>query len=1066
MTAILYLSPDTDTAFQYAATQIHTLRQTKPLLPVVVLASTAQTIHSLRKQVGDSMGIHFYSFYDLAKAILDAAGIPVHWLADTAIRFLLRHLLAEMVAAGELTSFLAVWRKPGFIQVLLEWLREVKTQGILPEDVSQDAHRSRLERDRQLARLYERYQRFLQQHSLSDADGLLWLAAEALEHDPSLFSHAGLVLCLGFDQFNPLQERILQALARRNPNFNMTLLWDTHRLEGSLALSRLAETRRQLVKQLPHIHEQVLPAQAQVAPPLQLLRQRLFDYQPSAITVDSADTAEKPVLRAWQAPSRQVEVRLALREIKQLLLQGIPPDEITLLAPKMETYQRLVELTAEEYGIPLQVELPLESSPALRALLALLSLPPHFPWRATLDCLRSPFIRQPWLSPRQICQLELLSRQRPVLQGREQWLFALQPWEKMAHSQPSSNLAGADDEEEDINPSALVPDELSAIRDGLLAFFDLLSPPAAATYHQYALWLQENLLGLFSSPQDELEQPAASRTTLDLIACCQEGESAALDLRALHQALRQLGALVNAAQLVLDKGETPGAWADFYTAYLECLASVRLPPDPLQSAVRFGRLEAGREKPCDHLFVLGLSEGEFPKLPPADPLYTPAERQQHPLPLRRLRQADDATLWWLVLSNCRRTLTLLRPYLDENGAPWEASPYWDAALAQVPFNKQEFPIAYAPNPQQAASPAELLVALVQAHSQGAPPELQEAWQAAHHAHQVMTLRQSWQPAPLFEGCFQSGKLQAELYSRYPPDAAWSASRLNRYGICPFSFFAQCVLELAELADPQEGYNPMQRGSLQHTILEHLLRWMTKEGVSMSPENQPLILQHLEGICQQEFSRAPLRLGFRPTPLWGYEQAELHRQLSALVAWECQQQSPYLPYQQELRFGIPGGQLPRSRLADSAGGGFFFHGVIDRLDRQRDNHTLRVLDYKSSRTEFNDRDIIAGRALQTALYAAAVETLLGEIVTESAYLLIPRRMFSAHIKAGNGMLHEDIVQQAIDQASGFILHIQQGDFPALPSDPNSLTRTCTTYCPYYDLCRVNRQAIAKARRGGS
>ena len=72
---------------------------------------------------------------------------------------------------------------------MLEWLREVKGQAITPERVEALAGRdsgegSRGERDRQLATFYRRYQLFLAENDYADAEGMLWLAAEALEANP------------------------------------------------------------------------------------------------------------------------------------------------------------------------------------------------------------------------------------------------------------------------------------------------------------------------------------------------------------------------------------------------------------------------------------------------------------------------------------------------------------------------------------------------------------------------------------------------------------------------------------------------------------------------------------------------------------------------------------------------------------------------------------------------------------------------------------------------------------------------------------------------------------------
>ncbi len=1068
MTTTLFLSPSLDSALNHAAERIASARRQDPLLPVYLLAPTVNSLQAARQRLGATMGIHFYQFYSLGQGILDAAGRSMPWLNDTTIRRLVHHLLGEMDNQGELTTFVPVWDKPGFNQSLVYWLREMKSQGIFPEDYAAQTGGNGLERDRQLALIYLRYQRFLQERDLSDADGLLWLAAEALEQNPDLFSGGGLFLALGFDQFNPVQERILRALAGRLNEIDIYLPWDARRSEDSLALSRLVETRRRLEASLPDVQAVALEELGEMADLLRHLRDTLFEVESGQETIEG-ESGEISTVRAIAAPNRETEVRIALREIKRLLLQGISADEIALLAPKPGVYQRLVELIAEEYGVPVRLEQALLVNPAVQALLNLLALPPDFPWRETLDALRSPYIRQSWLTPSQVDQLERLSRERPVLRGRAQWRYALEPMQRVSRPDELARAEGAV-EDEDLGPprlaSLLSPEELEAIRDGLMAFFDHLTPPETATHHAYTLWLQECILGLQAPVEEEGDEPGPGSATLDLVGCAREGVYAERDLQALSIVLQHLRALVNAAELVTpgDAGRIP--WAAYRSDLLNVLPSLHIPVDPLVNAVRFDRLEAGRELPVDHLFVLGLSEGEFPSSPQPDVFYTPSERQQHPLPLRRLRPADDASLWWLVIAACRRSLTLLRPRLDENGAPWEPSPYWDEVLDRTRVSVVDLPVGYCPGLEDAASPAELLVALAVNQAQTIPASLGRAWQAAQGAHRVMHLRQSWTPAPAFEGHIQANDLQQELAQSYEVGYTWSASRLNRYGMCPFGFFAQYVLQLEERPDPDEGLDAMQRGSLLHAILERLHHRLSAESLTLSPEHQATILQHLDEVCSELFPHAPARYGFRPTALWRYEQQELIRMLRALVSWECAQTHAYRPYQQELRFGVAGAELPSVPFEDAQGTSFYLHGVIDRVDRDESNGSLRVLDYKSGRTAYSERDIREGRALQAPLYALAVEQLLGQRVAESAYLLIPKRELSGKLNAQGSMMEEDTANAAVDQAGWFVRQIRSGAFPSLPSKPTSGNMACSTYCEYISLCRVSRQAIAKARRGGS
>ena len=249
-------------------------------------------------------------------------------------------------------------------------------------------------------------------------------------------------------------------------------------------MTRLRQTRGAIDRALaPEVR--LLEDTSTTAPALKHLRHTLFESDAREFT-DSAPEA----LRAVAAPSREDEVRIALREVKRLLLEGSSPEQIALLAPQPATYRRLVQTVAAEYGTPLRLEQSLGSNPAVAALSNLLGLAPEFAWRPVFDALRSPYVSQSWLSPEQIDLLDRLTRERPVVAGREQWQFALQPLQL--------EEVGVDDEDLSGRPlvASLAPEELAAIEAGLLAFFDHLTPPESGELRDYMLWLQEALLGL------------------------------------------------------------------------------------------------------------------------------------------------------------------------------------------------------------------------------------------------------------------------------------------------------------------------------------------------------------------------------------------------------------------------------------------------------------------------------------------------------------------------------------------------------------------------------------------
>jgi hypothetical protein len=1070
MPSTLYLTPNSETARRHVVDKIERIRLANPLAEVRLLLPTSEAMRDLRRFLGDGFGLQFFQFYGLGRWILDQAGRYPQEASDVLITRLVSQLMVQMLGRGELSSFTSVLDKPGFIQVLIEWIREMKSQGIHPEQVQAQAQLGG-ERDRQLALIYRRYQDFLAEKDYADPDGLLWLAAEALEEDQQLARLEQPFFALGYDHFNPLQLRILRQIARRCVDFSIYLLWDEHRSRDSLALSRISQTRA-VLEDAFHPAVTLLYESAPPSPVLHHVRKYIFEH-----TVEPIRDTDPPELTAVSAPTREIEVRYALREIKRLLLKDTSVHEIALLAPAPEVYRALVNTVSEEYSVPVQLSQPLSESPVNATLANLLVLWPEFPRRQTLDVLRSPYIRQKWLSLKQVELLDQLSRERPVVKGREQWRFALRPVDA---GEPGFY------EDERGGPRLarrLGAEQLAHIQAGLEAFIEHLTPPVATSYSELALWMQEALLGVVpetDQPEEDGLQ-AGLISSLDLAGCCRENQTFAWrDLQALSKILGVLRELVDAERLVplavpvdvaMNEDQSilrPTPWEAFRNEFLERLVHASLQPDLSLAGVRFGPLSAARDGPRQYLFVLGLSEGEFPHPPRPDVFYSPQERAQQPLPLLQVDPAADASLWWQVLGNAQRSLTMLRPRLDENGAPWLPSPFWQATLQLVKGSREEeIPIAVPPQIDQAASHAEFLVALAARGAKTVPGALPQNWEAAQRNYVVTRLRHSWGQPGHYEGFLAAADIRAELAVHFGPRHGWSASRLNSYGNCPFGFFAQYVLGLEALPDPQEGFDALQRGSLLHEVLEQLHGSLVRAGLSLTLSNQEAILKHLAGVCRRVFQVAPQRYGFRPSSLWAYEQQELKRQLESLLRWECSENGlevRFWPYKQEEAFGLHGSALPALVLEDVDGNQFRLHGVIDRVDRDEAGN-LRVIDYKSGSTTYSKKDIEQGLAYQTALYALAVEPhLLPEArVVESYYLLIPSRATSGSIHFEERVAENETVQAAVGMASAFIRFIRRGEFPSLPGKATRGVLGCRQYCDFSGLCRVSRLGIAKARR---
>lgn len=1049
MPAELRSAPSLHAALEHAAAGVESLAVQRAAEPVQVLLPGVESILQWQRRLGGHAGVRAQQFYGLASAILDRAAVPVGRLNGEGAAALTRHLLRRMSDEGELTTFAPVAGTPGFARALLEWVREMRTQEIAVGQLEVEAARTGGARDAQLALFYRRYRTFLDEHRLQDTDGLLALAADALAGDPGLLASTPLLVVLGYDHFSPVQRRLLQAAAGSIERVVIYLTWDERRPADSRALSRLARTREALLAF-------ARPADAAVPEPpglpegLRRVRDGLFE--PAAGVQPLANGGA--TWRAIAAPSREAEVRRALAEIKRLLLQGVQPDCVALLAPHPDRYQACVWSTAFEYGVPLSADRRLGDSPFIQALLNLLRLPPHFPRRETFDALRSPYVRSRPLTPEQVSNLDRLTRERVVVAGADQWRRALRP--------PPARPADVEDEDRLHRPfyATLPVEDLAAIEAGLLGFFALLAPDEEATISDHALWVQERLLGLQAPADDADAEETEAEPGSGLLAL--GPEAADEDWEALRQIPAVLGRLVDEAAL-LGTHHRQVTWEDFLRDLTERLLAAEWTPDTPIAGVRFGPLESGRAVVTEHLFVLGLSEGEFPSTPAPDPFYHVEERQTHPLPLRRPYPEDDACLWWQVLGAARQSVTLLRPRFDERAAPWPPSPYWEAVLECAPGLKwrvEEPPIASLPTVAEAASPGELLTALTVAGRGGYPEEMEAARRNLEAAREVLARRSAWGPLGPFEGVLGDVGVTAELAQSYGERHGWSVSRLNRYGQCPYSFFATEVLKLEAMPDPQAGLDALVRGSLLHELLEHLFRRAGAQGLTLTAAAEEAWLACLADCAPEVLERAPQAYGFLSGPLWNHERGELVRMIRTLIVHECRENGDscrYRPYRQELAFGLPGGDLPALEIEGPDGTRLRLRGMIDRVDIDADGG-LRLIDYKSGSTTFSVPDIRAGRALQTALYALAAEHLIPDAhVVESYYLHLPTRKTSGSVQPSDGVDEDETIRAAVAAAASFAVGARAGRFP-LAGDQKGCN-----YCDAASLCRKDRRAHAKSRQ---
>ena len=177
MAHILHLAPigADKTSIVLSRLRDETLRQPNALPTVWALLATRRQQLSFRQRLADLddelpayFNIEFFNFYSLNARLLKIAKQPVRRLKPLTRLSLLRRLLARMRADNELTYFYRIAETRGFVTVVAELIDELKQARV---DVADFAAAATSDKDREIAKIYERYQDLLRRSDLGRCRG-------------------------------------------------------------------------------------------------------------------------------------------------------------------------------------------------------------------------------------------------------------------------------------------------------------------------------------------------------------------------------------------------------------------------------------------------------------------------------------------------------------------------------------------------------------------------------------------------------------------------------------------------------------------------------------------------------------------------------------------------------------------------------------------------------------------------------------------------------------------------------------------------------------------------------
>ena len=306
----------------------------------------------------------------------------------------------------------------------------------------------------------------------------------------------------------------------------------------------------------------------------------------------------------------------------------------------------------------------------------------------------------------------------------------------------------------------------------------------------------------------------------------------------------------------------------------------------------------------------------------------------------------------------------------------------------------------------------------------------------------------------WDGVLDDPALLADLRRRVPGEVVLSASRLNTYLSCPWRYFAERVLNLAELPEPTETMLPRHRGSLVHAVLRRMIAAMSERGdVFAADLATPAAMEALDAAIAAEAAAAEGRVACRG--LWENELRQLRRDVATYLA---RHGSLTLPGQRvsmlEASFGMAGprgGDAADPVVLNGPSGAVRLRGMIDRVDviDTADGPKAFVIDYKTGRLPDLADDV------QLPVYIHAAAALTGLPVAGGAFHAVSRdaktdRYLSEVIIARKKVVDDDVYTDRLaaleDKLQEAVAGVAGGRFAVMAAH-----KCVQTYCPFRRIC---------------
>lgn len=772
---------------------------------------------------------------------------------------------------------------------------------------------------------------------------------------------------------------------------------------------------------------------------------------PEWLFSDTGGLTLPAILSCGTFPDRRTEFRAIAQQITDLINSGTPPGDIAVALPDLRTEEGRLAAIFADFRIPAasSATLPLAQEPLVQALLLPLRLVADGFERETVVQLYSqPFFRFSDADGRTVSGSEVNHRacEAGIRGGDAAWKDGFSRLKGRLRD-TAENPAGPPYQREKAIRDLAATERAETAVTHLIRDLQPLSSPKPMGAHIRTL---RDLYTRWNAP---ILPPAPDRAV-------EEQEERAL--REFHRLLDRMAGTTGE--------EGPAVSIREAAAVLMAAAAEARPEhEPETDAVQICGIRELQGLHLPVVFAADLTDGRLPDIPPLLPYTTEQEERAMGTMRRREKLREERYYFLATLLSAGNNLYL--SHAESDGGVLIPSPFY--AAAEEAFPHDEWQCTTMP-----ASEESRMERAGHAIRDGfLPPALwlPEGMSADGIAARITAEeyhRQGACDSP-FDGMLDADpEIPPMLAKRYSEETVWSATTLEDYITCPFRFYLRHVLGTEPLPEEERDLSATAYGTIVHAVCQLFYReWMachdTGPGPGEKEEATVRILAQAETI---------LALHARSGAAW---EAGLEAFLGTdgagpglfeeFILQEIKTQAaPFVPSLFEAGFGTPDrpGSIhdaPVTLPVPGQESPILLRGVIDRVDRMADG-TFLITDYKTG-SHPNQPAIIAGEALQLALYVRALEVVSGAAGAGASYYEMKRRAVVNSVVVHDTRYDEsldpypvkkmkkdappfpEIIDTAVLTAARAAAGVRAGRFP-LAADAGN----CPGYCEFSHICR--------------